>query len=447
MARQTEDQQITTREARKRLVARREPYWRGLDAGAAIGYRKAALGGTWIARVRVDGQYREHAIGRADDALRPDGTTVLDYRQAAERAKAWGSGQHAKAAGLDPERDPRAPYTVADAMRDYMADFAARGGKGVKQTQQATDAHIIPALGPLRLDRLTRERIKAWHRALADAPARRRSKAGGAQNHDGSADADAPRRRQSTANRVLTVLKAALNHAAAEGRASGAGDAWKGVKPFREADGAKVRYLQDEEITRLVNACPGDFRILVTAALLTGCRYGEIAAMKAADFDAKARTVTVGRSKSGKPRHVVLTDEGAEFFQQQAAGKARGARLFERDIQTSPATKIAPAETERAAWGKSHQFRMLREACAAAKIAPAVSFHILRHTYATRLASNGTPMPVIAAQLGHKDTRMTERHYAHLAPSYVADVVRAAFSPLGIVAASNVTPLARQAAG
>ncbi len=43
-------------------------------------------------------------------------------------------------------------------------------------------------------------------------------------------------------------------------------------------------------------------------------------------------------------------------------------------------------------------------------------------------------MRVIADQLGHADTRITERHYAHLGPSYVADVVRAAMPGMGIVA-------------
>ena len=59
----------------------------------------------------------------------------------------------------------------------------------------------------------------------------------------------------------------------------------------------------------------------------------------------------------------------------------------------------------------------MREACAPAKIAPAASFHILRHTYASRLAKRGVPMAVIAAQLGHADLRITLRQYAHLAPS------------------------------
>jgi integrase len=59
----------------------------------------------------------------------------------------------------------------------------------------------------------------------------------------------------------------------------------------------------------------------------------------------------------------------------------------------------------------------------------------------------GVPMGVIAAQLGHSDTRMTERHYAHLAPSYVADTVRAALPGLGIIGQTNVVTLQPKAAG
>jgi hypothetical protein len=44
----------------------------------------------------------------------------------------------------------------------------------------------------------------------------------------------------------------------------------------------------------------------------------------------------------------------------------------------------------------------------------------------------GVPMGVTAAQLGHSDMRMTEKHYAHLAPSYIAETIRARFPTLGI---------------
>ena len=57
----------------------------------------------------------------------------------------------------------------------------------------------------------------------------------------------------------------------------------------------------------------------------------------------------------------------------------------------------------------------------------------------------GVPMGVIAAQLGHSDTRMTEKHYAHLSPNYVAETVRAALPVLGILEKTNVASLKRLA--
>jgi hypothetical protein len=56
----------------------------------------------------------------------------------------------------------------------------------------------------------------------------------------------------------------------------------------------------------------------------------------------------------------------------------------------------------------------------------------------------GVPMAVIAEQLGHADTRMTERHYAHLSPSYVAQTIRANFPDLGIVPKSNIEMFAEK---
>jgi integrase len=50
-------------------------------------------------------------------------------------------------------------------------------------------------------------------------------------------------------------------------------------------------------------------------------------------------------------------------------------------------------------------------------------------------------MGVIAAQLGHADTRMTEKHYAHLAPSYVAQTIRANFPRFDIADEANVVPI------
>jgi integrase len=278
---------------------------------------------------------------------------------------------------------------------------------------------------------MTKGRIVGWHQKIAASPPRLRTKRGAPQRHrEVGTDAEAVRRRRSTANRVLTILKAALNHAHREGKCA-TDDAWRTVRAFREADAARLRYLSDAEARRLTNACPTDFRALVSAALLTGCRYGELAAMIVDDFNADAGTVQVRVSKTGKSRHVVLTNEGRDFVAGIAAGKPSNERLLIR--------------SNGRVWAKSEQQRPLLAACVAARINPPVNFHGLRHTYASRLAMKGVPLAVIAAQLGHSDTRMVEKHYGHLAPSYVAETVRAAFGYLGLIEPSNVMPLGSSA--
>jgi integrase len=427
MARTVRNPKIDTRSARAKLAARREPYWTVLSQGCALGYRKGAKGGTWVARFRGDdGRQHYDAIGAADDARDSDGLSVLSFGQAQERARAWFDQKAREQAGDFVPSD--GPYTVADALADYRTDYLRRGGKAADRLDWSAEAWIKPDLGTIELAKLSKSRIVAWHQKVAETPARLRTKPGAAQNHRAADDnPEAVRRRRSTANRVLTILKSALNHAHREGKCA-SDDAWRTVRAFREADAAKLRYLSDDEARRLTNACPADFRALVTGALLSGCRYGELAAMTIDDFNLDAGTLRVRQAKSGKPRHVHLTDEGRNFVAQLAAGKPGSARLFLRGNGRP--------------WGKSEQQRPLSMACAAARIDPVVNFHGLRHTYASRLAMRGVPLAVIAAQLGHADTRMVEKHYGHLAPSYIADTVRAAFGSLGIAPPSNVAPIA-----
>jgi integrase len=163
---------------------------------------------------------------------------------------------------------------------------------------------------------------------------------------------------------------------------------------------------------------------MVQAALLTGCRYSELANLRCVDFNSDSDTLTIRQAKAGKSRHVVLTDEGQTLFTDWTAGRPSNMHIFLRD--------------DGQPWGKSHQQRPLSEASETAKIAPPVNFHALRHTHASHLAMKGVGLGVIAAQLGHADTRMTERHYAHLAPSYVADTIRAHFPRLGIGDEANI---------
>jgi integrase len=70
---------------------------------------------------------------------------------------------------------------------------------------------------------------------------------------------------------------------------------------------------------------------------------------------------------------------------------------------------------------------------------------VFGHTDGSTLAMHSVPVGVIAEQLGHVETRMTEKHYAHLALSYVAETIRAHFPVLGIAGETSVTPLRRKA--
>jgi integrase len=311
-------------------------------------------------------------------------------------------------------------------MADYLKDRERVRRTELSRTRSVVNAHILPFLGTVELSKLTHSRLKGWRDGVAEASPRVRSKATASDQafrQIDSSDADALRKRQATANRILTVLKAGLNHAYRENKVASKA-AWEKITAFREVDVPKVRYLSVAECKRLIHACPSDFRALIRGALYTGCRYGELTALRVDGFNRDSHTIHVERSKSGKGRFIPLTTEGAAFFNSVTADRADNERMF------THAEGVRKAEP----WEHSQQRYWMELACKNAEIAPAIGFHILRHTYASQLAMNGTPMPVIAALLGHADTRMTERHYGHLSPSYVADTLRANLPSFGFEA-------------
>ena len=426
MPRHVKERNLSTRNARDALPIAHKPYFRSLDEGVHLGYRKSNSGTAWVLRWYVgSGNYKTANLeGRPDDVLAADGATVLTWNQAQATARKFFEEKQREDAGLN--ATPAGPYTVKDALTDYMAAYRRKGGKSADSTQWTIDGLIAPKLGGIVLPKLKRRDIEGWLDELASTSPRLRTKRTEKQKFRAKDDSlEAIRRRRSSANRVLTTLKAALNHAHAQRKVS-SDDAWASIKPFREVDAARVRYLNDKESKHLVNSCTAEFKPLVQAALLTGCRYGELVALVASDYSADAGSIHIRVSKSGKPRHVVLTEEGKTFFKNMTAGKASDAPIFAKEDGT--------------AWGKSHQQRPFKATVAKAKLG-ALTFHELRHTYASRLVMAGAPLPVIAAQLGHTDTRMVEKHYGHLAPSYVADTVRATFTSLGIVEETNVTSI------
>lgn len=385
------------------MGTRNEPYWSRIDESLYIGLRKGVRGGKWIARRYTTGKYHYGVLGQPDDHIEADGAGVLTFFQAQAKARAW-----AKVA-LAGGREQLRPYTVGDVMDAYL-DWFEHNRRSFTSTRQSVQKHIRETFQSTPADELTTRSIRRWHHGLA--------------GHRGNADES--RAGRATANRVLTIFKAALNFGFREGMVA-SDQAWRRVQPFRDVESPRIRYLDIDESKRLTNACALDFRGLVQAALLTGARYGELTHTEVQDYLPDAGAVRFRFTKSGKPRVVPLTVEGQKFFASVQAGRPSEDRLFKR--------------SDGSAWNTSHQARRMADACAAARISPAISFHILRHTYAASIAMRGVPLTVIANVLGHSDTRVTARHYAHLAPSYVAEMVRANVPDLGITITKKVTRL------
>lgn len=424
MARTARSAKIDTRSARSKLAPRREPYWTTIATGQALGYRRLDRNrGTWIARAYDDGTRtrRYQALGDADDTTEADGKRVLTFGQAQEAARAWFPkarfGEHARSETPEiPEIPEPAPRTVAEAVAAY-ADWLGRHRKATTARQAAYQARSIrkAPIGSVRLDRLTAGHLRQWRDAMAEAPARHRT-----AKPDESPE-QTRRKRQSTANRLLTTLKAALRHAEAGHPGAVPGAPWKGADSFKGADAARARFLTRDECRRLLNAAPEDLRRLVRAALLSGCRYGELCRLVCGDFHAASTTLHITKAKAGA-RTIPLDDEGAAFFAAITAGRGpRETMLLRADGQP---------------WKPDHQKRPMALASEAARLDPPATLHVLRHTYASLRIMAGAPLPAIAAALGHSSTRMVERHYGHLAPSWIADAIRA--TPLGIGAGDGV---------
>jgi integrase len=339
-----------------------------------------------------------------------NGVDVLDFKQAQEEARKRRDARVREPAGKG------SLFTVADAVAFYIDGLKAEGRK-IADTEGRARGMILPELGDRAIADLTTEEILAWRTRLVETPARVRTAKGAPQLYRAmSDDPDGLRRRRLTANRHFAVLRVALNTAWRAGKVP-SDSAWRRVRPFKWVVSARVRYLTIAEGIRLINSCDPEFRNLVMAALQTGARYGELTRLSVDDFDPDSETLAILQSKSGKPRYVHLSSEGADFFRAVCAGRP-GPEIMFRQANGEP-------------WGTSHQAEPMREACHRAGIVPAVSFHILRHTYASLSVMAGAPLHVVARNLGHADTRMCEQHYSHLAPSYVADEIRRAAPRFG----------------
>jgi integrase len=409
MARRANQAKLDSQTARRRLAPQHGVYWNLLSKGCSLGYRRstATKAGMWYAKYSATkdavadalGQVRfQTTIGVADDVAPADGATLLSYEQARARANEWFPVAAHKLTGVTPQHGD---YTVTDACRDYLTSLEGRS-RSLYETNAMINRNVAPLMGATAVQRLTRARIEKWLRQLVEVPRRK------PRNGLDPASEEAVRRRKDTANRNLTVLKAALNRSLADGKVACTGLAWKQVRPFKDVGQTRTRFLSDLDARKLVAACLDDFKLLVQGALFSGARYSELTRLLVFDFDPSSSTLLVAHSKPGKPRRIYLDAEAANFFNDACAGKSAAQHIFE--LGGAP-------------WKEDDAQGRMAEAAKVAGIEP-LTFHELRHTAASRWARLGLSLAEVAAQLGHADVRMTQR-YAHLCQQTLADKVRA----------------------
>lgn len=156
------------------------------------------------------------------------------------------------------------------------------------------------------------------------------------------------------------------------------------------------------------------YNLMIYVALRTGLRFGELLGLKweAINFEANVLTVQesivrgqVGTPKSGKIRHVPLSQD---LRQELLKHRKSSGRLFE----------VKGFENISARMATNALHRILKRV----KLTRHVNWHMFRHTFASHLTMNGTPIPVIQKFMGHASIEMTMR-YAHLSPNAHADSV------------------------
>lgn len=372
MARLAKDFDLRTKTGRLKLDPRPKPYYTQIAPRKTLGYiRRPDAAGSWQVREKIGGSFKYQTIGQADDVTRADGLDILTFDQALRKA-------------TDPAPSaPSAKMTVANALDTYLTALAAKS-KHANEYRGAANKHIVPVLGDHRVDRITKTQIEAWQAGMVK---------------DDAEDEDVRRRSQDTANRVLTILKAALNAAFQdEANRIPTDAAWRRVKPFRDVSRSREDDMDAKQVRAFVKAAATFDQALanlIEAGFLTGARMGELAGLDVRHLDGAGRSLHLD-GKTGQ-RTATLTEETAAFLQRLAKGKE----------PTDPLLPMADGTR----WPRSGHHRAIKKALELAKLPATASFYTLRHAHISRAIEAGMPLSLIAENCG-TSLLMIQRNYA-----------------------------------
>ena len=174
-----------------------------------------------------------------------------------------------------------------------------------------------------------------------------------------------------------------------------------------KGENKRLRYLSDDEIERLINACGKEIKPIVITALNTGMRKSEILHLTWDRVDLKNRIILLDKTKNGERREIPINQ--TLFY--TLSGITRHIKcdyVFYNPETLKPYYDIKKSFA--AALKKSHIIDF--------------HFHDLRHTFASRLVMGGVDLTTVKELLGHKSITMTLR-YSHLASAHIQNAVKA----------------------
>lgn len=173
----------------------------------------------------------------------------------------------------------------------------------------------------------------------------------------------------------------------------------------------RVRFLDDKERAALLehtDASPNPYlHAIVTLALSTGMRHGEVMNLTWNDVDLSRRVIVLGDTKNGERRAVPLIGEALSRLRE-----LRRTPRIDTDLLFPGYKDPSKPMDIRAAWEKALEDAGVED----------FVFHDLRHTAASYLAMQGATTSEIAAVLGHKTLAMVQR-YAHLSEQHTVGVL------------------------
>ena len=195
-----------------------------------------------------------------------------------------------------------------------------------------------------------------------------------------------------------------------------------GVTKQRESV-KEFEWLTEDEAERLVDACAGHLKLIISVALHTGMRRGELLGLAWGDVDFEQGLITVRNTKNGDTRHIPMTERVRLTLERH---RRYGKRIVDG--------KMCPYVFSAASGEPLKTFRNgLNAAVERAGINKHIRPHDLRHTFASHLVMKGVDLRTVAKLGGWRDIQMVMR-YAHLAPDHLKGAVAVLDQPSSVFA-------------